>query len=544
MNFKKLNFALRMSIAQKIFLIPIIGSVSFAIYLLISTITSLNNVHILEDAKNIQFPALQTSSKALVNMEKVRDILSSAVTTGDEDSLENAKLVAEETRAELTQIESIDPSLAEEAKKMRAGFDDYFKVAYGVSASMVDNTADFSKIGELAAQMNAGFEQTTADLKAFTEARLMTFENAIQESNDALNAIIYLGIVMGLITTALLFATAYPIIKGIKGSIVQVVNSLRDIAEEDGDLTIRIETTAKDEVGDLVKWFNQFMEKLQGVVKDIVDITGPLAELAQNLNSLTDETNQIIAVQRQSADDANQEVEAMNESVDSIAQSAAEAASAANDAANASSDGQKIVESTVTSIQDLAENVKETATVIHQLETDSNQVGAVLDVIKGIADQTNLLALNAAIEAARAGEQGRGFAVVADEVRTLAFRTQQSTEEIQTTIEQLQSAANSAVSVMDQGIERAEVSVNTATQAGDSLSLIAETINRISEMNILIAGSTENQQSMTQSIVGHVTEINQRTEAASNSSQKLAESGVELSNLVTKLESVAGQFKV
>lgn len=539
-----MKFISRMTIAQKIFLIPIIGSVSFAVYLFISTTTSLNNMKVLDNANVVQFPALQTSQKALVNMEKVRDYLSSAVTTGDDEALSAAGDVAEITRQELEKIKTLDPSLGDEASSILTSFNNYYDVAYGVSSSMMNNTADFSILGELTKKMNKSFDEATSNLKLFTEARHTIFESAIHDSNKALKSMIFLGIAMGLLTTVLLFATAWPIIKGINKNIMQVVNSLKDIAQEDGDLTVRINTTAEDEIGDMVKWFNLFMEKLQGIVKDIVDTTVPLSQLAHNLNQLTTETNQIIDVQRSSANSVNQAVDDMKESVSAVAKSAAEAAEATNNAAKTSTEGQMTVDSTVTSIQYLATNVKDTADVIQQLKSDSNKVGEVLDVIKGIADQTNLLALNAAIEAARAGEQGRGFAVVADEVRTLASRTQQSTEEIQATIEQLQSAAHSAVVVMDKGIEHAEVSVNTAHEAGESLSLITDTINHISNMNERIASSTEMQQSMAESIVVHVSEINLRSEETSQSSHKLAESGTELEQLTSKLELITRQFKV
>ena len=234
----------------------------------------------------------------------------------------------------------------------------------------------------------------------------------------------------------------------------------------------------------------------------------------------------------------------MNQSVIAVAESAAEAARAADEASSASSNGQSVVNNTVQSIQNLAKNVEETSHVIRQLENDSNQVGVVLDVIKGIAEQTNLLALNAAIEAARAGEQGRGFAVVADEVRTLASRTQQSTEEIQKTIEQLQSAAHKAVEVMSTGTSQAEGSVSEANKAGDSLVVIAQTINRISAMNGQIASSTDDQQAVARQIVSFVDEINARTDETSNNSKQLASASTELAGLAKNLENIARQFRV
>jgi methyl-accepting chemotaxis protein len=539
-----MNFLTKMSIAQKLYLIPIIGTVGFLLYLIITTTTALNNVQLLEDVDNVQYPALETTSSALNYMEKVRDTLSMAVTTGDEEALDNAKAFAEETRDLLKKIKSIDPSLSSEANIILQSFDDYVDLAYDVSQSMVNNTADFSKLGQLSTKMNKSYEDATGELGKFKNARLKAFKTAIADSNSAANTMITAGAIMAAVTIALLFATAIPIVRGIKGSIVKVVNSLKDIAQEDGDLTVRIDNNTQDEIGDLVHWFNQFMEKLQGVVKDIVNSSLPLSELAQNLNQLTEDTNKTIDVQKRSADQAKSAVDDMTTSVSAVAESAAEAASAAGDASSAADDGQAVVNHTVQSIQELAANVEDTAEVIRKLEADSNQVGVVLDVIKGIAEQTNLLALNAAIEAARAGEQGRGFAVVADEVRTLASRTQQSTEQIQSTIEQLQGAARSAVSVMAKGTEQAGNSVETANKAGASLTVITETISRITQMNDQIAQSTGDQQSVANTISENVDEIHQRTEETASSSGKLASVSSELAQLAKHLEGITKQFKV
>tara|TARA_B100000929_G_scaffold159182_2_gene125974 strand:+ start:5307 stop:6926 length:1620 start_codon:yes stop_codon:yes gene_type:complete len=539
-----MNFLKKMPIASKIFLIPGIAAISFVIYLLITVYTALNNGATLEKVQQVQFPALQQSASTLVDMQKVRDTLSSAVTTGDQDTLIMAQNLAKEVKAGLNQIESISPEFRTEIAKISAGFDDYFKVAFDVSQSMVDGTADFSRLGELSSQMNSSYDDAIAAMSTFRDAQQAAFEEAFENTDRANTSLISTGVILAIVVTILLFATAVPIVRGIKQSIDDVVRSLKDIAQENGDLTVRIETKSEDEIGELVYWFNQFMDKLQGVVRDVVEASLPLSNLAQNLRGVTEETQRTINVQQQSATNAKSAVDTMSGSVDGVAHSAAQAASDANEATSAASEGRQIVQQTVTSIQQLAENVRETADVIARLESDSNKVGSVLDVIKGIAEQTNLLALNAAIEAARAGEQGRGFAVVADEVRTLASRTQQSTEEIQSTIEQLQSAAHSAVEVMARGTEQASSSVETANKAGSSLETITSTIGRINQMNEQIAHNTEDQRTVAVDIVRHVDEIHQRTEQTSSRSVELGTMCNELADLAQHLESIAKQFRV
>ncbi|WP_370240396.1 methyl-accepting chemotaxis protein [Marisediminitalea sp.] len=539
-----MNFLLKLSVAQKIFLIPIIGAVSFITFVVINSIVSSQNASQLQVAKNVDYPALQLSTSVLTNMEKVRDTLASSVTTGDVDAIDVAREKVDAVLDDLQAIRRIDPSLSSGVTTLQSTFSAYSEQAIEVTASILNETADFATLGDKLEEMNANYDNAISLVNQFIAARQSAFEQAFSEYNSAQDFLFWLGIIMGVVTTLILFGTAYPITSEIRGNLTRVVKSLRDIAQEDGDLTIRIESKAQDEVGDLVRYFNLFMEKLQKVVKDIVQTTLPLSDLAQNLSQLTETTNRNIADQQGAATQAKNAVDDMNHSVVAVAESAAEAARAADEATNASNQGQSVVNSTVRSIQSLAKNVDDSAQVIRKLENDSNQVGVVLDVIKGIAEQTNLLALNAAIEAARAGEQGRGFAVVADEVRTLASKTQKSTEEIQTTIEQLQSAARSAVQVMSSGTEQAESSVNEANKAGESLNVIADTIGRISAMNGQIASTTDNQQAVAEQIVGFVDEIYARTDETSKNSVRLASASSELANLAKNLEGIARQFKV
>ncbi len=536
-----MEFLQRLSIAKKIYLIPLIGTLMFVVFLGLSTKTALNNVKTLDSTRDIQFPVLQASESALVSLERLKESLASAVTTGDEEALTVSNNFADQLRQQLNKVGQLESGVSRDVSQILQSFDAYYSVAYKVSQEMVSNTADMATIAERSQKMNADYDATVKKLTAFRDVQLKQFTDSIDDANSQANQTITVGVIMMVITVMALFGTALPVVRGIDNSLGHIIRSLKDLAKEDGDLTVRIETKSKDELGDLAYWFNSFMEKLQGVVKEIVNTALPLSSLAQDLHQLTDDTNRTIAVQRKAADQAKVAVDDMSSSVVAEASSANEASSAANDSNSAADKGQQTVGVTVSNIRQLAANVQEASDVILKLETDANQVGAVLDVIKGIAEQTNLLALNAAIEAARAGEQGRGFAVVADEVRTLASRTQKSTEEIQKTIEQLQSAARSAV---QQSTVQAEQSVSSANQAGDSLQAITSSIRRIREMNQNIAAATEEQQQMACTIVGHVVEIVKHTEHTSQSAGHIAKASRELANLAQNLENIARLFRV
>lgn len=534
----------RLSIAKKIYLIPVIGTLSFVIYLILASMTALNNVKTLEQTRDIQFPVLQASQHAQVLLERVKDSLASAVTTGDSEALAGAATFRSSLTEALNNISRLNNDYASDINNIKQSFDAYYQAAYSVSEQMINNTADFSTLAQRSAAMNSDYDDTARLLSQFSDTKLSQFTTSIDDASEQAGTLITVGIVMGIITTLVLFGTAFPIAHGIQNSLSSMIRSLQSLAKEDGDLTARIHTNSKDELGDLAHWFNTFMQKLQHVVKDIINTAVPLSKLAKDLHQLTDDTNKTISNQRSAANQAKHAVDDMSASVVAEVASANEAAAAANQSSDAADQGQKTVILTVENIQQLAGNVQEASEVITQLEKDANQVGTVLSVIKGIAEQTNLLALNAAIEAARAGEQGRGFAVVADEVRTLASRTQKSTEEIQRTIEQLQSAARLSVQKMQQSTAQAGNSVQSANQAGDTLQLITQSIAQIRLMNQQIADATDDQQKMASDIVGHVDAIFKNTEHSSQSAGHIAKASSELATLAHNLEDITRLFRV
>jgi methyl-accepting chemotaxis protein len=297
---------------------------------------------------------------------------------------------------------------------------------------------------------------------------------------------------------------------------------------QEKNLGLQLSTTTTTELALPCQQFNQWLSTLQQQQQESTAQSEQLKDLVSSIRHIAKDEQKHLSQLERAAGQTLTMVESMNQSVLDEVQSANLAAEAANHSNQIAQQGQQTVSSTVHNIEQLAEHLQQASTTIAKLEQDSNQVGAVLEVIKGIAEQTNLLALNAAIEAARAGEQGRGFAVVADEVRTLASRTQKSTEQIQRTIEQLQSAAREAVQKMKLSSEQADLSVQSANQAGHALKEITGSIAQICAMNQEIASATDEQQHLTKTMVNYVRDIATHTTQSQNNTKDLQQMGEQL----------------
>lgn len=322
------------------------------------------------------------------------------------------------------------------------------------------------------------------------------------------------------------------------------IRVMDDIAEGEGDLTRRMPDHGRDELDHLGRSFNHFVERIQQVVMQVSGSTAQLAAAAEELSATSEESSEQVRRQQSETDQVATAMHEMSTTVQEVACNASDAAQAAQHADGEARQGRQVVGEAVKAIDTLASEVERVAQAIHKLEGDSAQIGRVLEVISGISEQTNLLALNAAIEAARAGEQGRGFAVVADEVRTLAKRTQDSTEEIRGMIEQLQNGAKAAVSAMDTGRERASKSVEKAREADGSLRTITEAVTRINDMNALIASAAEEQSSVAEEINRNISNISQVTEQTLTGSQQTASASEELARLSAGLQALVSQFKI
>jgi len=336
---------------------------------------------------------------------------------------------------------------------------------------------------------------------------------------------------------------AWLVAQAITRPLCSVVDAMHEVAQGGGDLTMKIESQGDNEIGNLVNAFNLFVDKIRGLVSQVAGEVDNLTVLVKNVSSIVDQTQSASFQQSKQTDQVATAITEMTATVQEVASNANLAADSAQHADNNARLGQTVVKETITSINELAIEIETGANVIHELEKDAEAIGSVLDVIRGIAGQTNLLALNAAIEAARAGEQGRGFAVVADEVRTLASRTQESTTEIQDMIDSLQSQAIAAVQSITQGQEKTETSVTNASNAGDALNAIAESVATITNMNAQIASASKEQGIVAEEINQNVVNISQVANENASASEKLAESSNDLDHLADQLRNLVSQFK-
>ena len=330
-------------------------------------------------------------------------------------------------------------------------------------------------------------------------------------------------------------------------SIIRPINQLRRITEEvekTSDLTRRVPVVSNDEIGIASQAFNAMLEKFENLINQVNETSKSIYTTSNQVGTVAQKSVDNMRAQQDETKQISLAMNSMVSSVADVTQYATEASDAANQGKNLTDESKNIVMETSDAIIKLSDEVENASKVIHGLEEDSDAIGSVVDVIKGIAEQTNLLALNAAIEAARAGEQGRGFAVVADEVRTLAGRTQESTEEIQNMIERLQKGSKNAVSVMEKGSEQAKIGVEQTHKTAQALDAITESVSIINEMNQKISTSATDQNHVTEQMKSNVSTITDMTSETTIGAEQTSSSTEQMSQLINKLQGIVGQFKI
>jgi len=430
----------------------------------------------------------------------------------------------------------------------RAAYDQYLQLLaqYRQLEDQMKSLSRNNQVEDLRKLLNTELltnsEAVNAALAKLLEINTQQIEETNQEAADQYSSAFNLVVALLVLATGLTFLFAWLLTNSITKPIANALSAAEAIAE--GNLTRPITVDGEDEAGRLLLAMSKMQDKLRDTLQRISGSATQLASAAEELNSVTDESARGLTQQNNEIEQAATAVNEMTSAVEEVARNAVSTSEASKNATTSAGDGRDLVQETVSAIERMSADVQSTATLIGDLANESRDIGKVLDVIRGLADQTNLLALNAAIEAARAGEAGRGFAVVADEVRALAHRTQQSTSEIERMIGSIQGGTEHAVNSMRNSTERAESTLNIARGAGLSLDTINTAIVEINERNLVIASAAEEQAQVAREVDRNLVNIRDLSVQSATGANQTSAASNELSRLALDLNNMVGRFSL
>ena len=492
-------------------------------------------------------PSFQTLNALTVTGVRMR-VLSHRLLTDREPNIQNRTIeLLEEQNQQLNKSQAAYAKLISSPVE-QSDYNDYMRLM-GEYRKIETRLVTLSRAGDLQeltrvlnAESAANAEQINVALGKLTDfnnAQLAIInQSAADQYSSAFNWVVGLLIIASLLT--MLFA--WLLTKSITQPIALALEAAETIAE--GNLTRPIKVDGTDEAGRLLLAMQKMQEKLRDTLMRISGSATQLASAAEELNAVTDESARGLAQQDNEIEQAATAVNEMTSAVEEVARNAVSTSEASKNATASAGDGRDLVHETVNAIERMSGDVQSTADLIGNLAEESRDIGKVLDVIRGLADQTNLLALNAAIEAARAGEAGRGFAVVADEVRALAHRTQQSTSEIERMVGSIQGGTQKAVSSMRNSTDRAESTLSIAKGAGLALETINTAVIEINERNLVIAAAAEEQAAVAREVDRNLVNIRDLSTQSSNGAAQTSAASGELTRLAVDLNSMVSRFRL
>lgn len=499
---------------------------------------SLPEIQLLIQADRDMYQAL-TAERALLSP----NLTSQQAATFLKEHADNLKQAHDRT---IKSIETSDTSTQAEKETYLNYLQNWQSISESIvkSAANADDATRATLIARSLDESFKAFSVARSFLDELEEKRLVhvdEFTGSIEHNSDSIAHQLLVLLVVG---TLLTLAAAFFLPLLVTVPLQKITDRVKNIAAGDGNLTIRIQVDRHDELGELANHVNRFMDQLQSLIRDVLGNTREVSSAAEELLNVSSKS-------QRAADDQchaiSMVVTAVNEltmAIQEVARNTSNTAQSTKDANHIAGQGQERIRLAVKHVQALSTHVIQTAQTMASLEDEAKNVTSVIDVIRGVAEQTNLLALNAAIEAARAGEQGRGFAVVADEVRTLASRTQQSTADIQGMLSQLQQGVQKAVEGMNAGATMTQEAVNSASDVGTSLSGIGGAVQEITNMAIQISTAVEEQSSVTAEIDRNLVEINQLAMTNSNGAAQTAEASQRLSQLSSSLRESLRRFTI
>ncbi len=535
------------SLTAKLSLVPAVALFGLVLYVGYTSLQLSATNSRLVSIETQSYPTLEKADAVIFQFSRVPGLLNNAVAAGESGILDEARDVLKEVDGQQQALAALlkgQPQQLQALDSWRGAVKAYADNSLDASAKLIDGSASFDDLRPSLDRMASDLAQAQKLATDFRAGAYADFQHTLAETREANENTTRLGIILSLVLIAVVGAGAWLVIRSVMTNVRGVIASLQSIARGDGDLTQRVNVKSSDEIGAMIELFNGFLDKLQRTIRQIIEAASPLGQVSKELYNLTQGSEENAKSQQHHTDSITRDILTMTGSIQEVAQRSQQASDEANSAARQAATAREHVGSLSSGISDLGNSVMSAVQAMEQLEEETQEVGSVLTVIRSIAEQTNLLALNAAIEAARAGEQGRGFAVVADEVRNLAQKTAASTAEIQQIIQRLQSSANTVPNVMNSNGEKSRASIERSVEATQLLETIARTVNQIDELNAGIAQFTQEQIGLSSSIQQETQVLQQDAQATANGAEATARLGEQLVSTGDHLRAATAQFRV
>lgn len=531
-----------LSITKKIHAITCIAVVAFIVIVLINYLAMNDNKVSLDEMGNSSYKVVKLTSANVGLLEKLDELYTQAVTFGEQDLIVKADEVYQTIESNINLITQLSNSYIN--NDIVKELSDYEKISSSIASGMVNGTADYSKIQQQAQLKTSLYGSVLESFKGAQQKADNRFFELVANTKARSDEALTLMLVVSIVSLILLLFMAIWIAKNIGSSASDAANNLSLLASGNGSLSTQLAVNSEDEIGQVSINFNAFIALLRETVLEVIAVCEPLMENSTRLVQGMEQAERATTKQTTDAEIVKQSMEEMKQSVGDISQSAANASNAAETAEKEVEQSRAQVQMSVTASRTLSDEINQAATTINKLADDTKNVSQILNVITSIADQTNLLALNAAIEAARAGEHGRGFAVVADEVRELASRTAHSTNEIRELLGALTTAANESVTAMTSARDMATDNATAAEKTGISIEKIAEQMLEINGMNSQIAAATEEQTSVAAMVVENVSNMHVSFEDTMDSLLAVRDVAKNLHYLSDNLLDATAKFRI